>query len=89
LIEALSWLAWLVSAAVAFVLVHRQGWRLVGAMVAGTAAGLLLSLLVMLVTPKDDASYWFQVELTVNGSMSLIFAGAGAALGHALRASRD
>ena len=87
--NTLLWLAYLVSGAIAFALVHLQDWRLVPSMILGTAAGLLLSLLVMLAITKEDSSPWFQVELGMNGSLSLIFAGAGAAIGFALRASRD
>ena len=87
--NTLLWLAYLVSGAIAFALVYVQNWRLVPSMILGTAAGLLLSLLVMLAIPKEDASPWFQVELAMNGSLSLIFAGAGAAIAFALRESRE
>ena len=88
MINILLWLAYLASGAFAFILVYRMSWRLFPSMVAGTAVGLLLSLLVMLAIPREDASPWFQVELTLNGSLGLIFAGAGAALAYALREAR-
>lgn len=87
--DTLLWLAYLVSGAIAFALVHLQAWRMVPAMVLATAAGLFLSLLVMLAMSKEDAGHWFQVDLAMNGSLSLIFAGAGAALAYALRPSEE
>lgn len=89
MINALLWLTYLVSAVIAFYLVLQLGWRLVGAMLAATVVGTVLALLIMLAAPADDASDWFQVELALNGSLSLIFAGAGAALAFALREARN
>ena len=83
--DTLLWLVYLVCGAIAFVLVRWQGWRLVGAMVAATVVGVLLSLLVMLAFPREDPTRWFQVDLAMNGSLSLIFAGAGAAIAYAIR----
>ena len=87
--DKLLWLAYLVSGGIAFALVYLKAWRLVPAMVLATAVGVFLSLLVMLAIPKEDASAWFQVELAMNGSLALIFAGAGAALAFALREPRE
>ena len=89
MINSLLWLTYFVSGAIAFALVWLKGWRLVPAMVLATAAGVLLSLIIMLVIPREEASPWFQVELAMNGSLSLIFAGAGAAVAYALRSSRE
>lgn len=87
--NTLLWLIYLISGVIAFVLVYKQRWSLVPSMLAATAAGVLLSLLVMLAVPKEEASGWFQVELAMNGSLSLIFAGVGAAIAYALRTSRE
>lgn len=81
----LLWLTYLVSGAVAFALVYSLGWRLVLSMLAATFVGVVLALVVMFAFPKEDASYWFQVDLVLNGSLSLIFAGVGAAIAYALR----
>lgn len=85
--NTLLWLVYVVSGVVAFILVYRQRWRLFTSMLAGTGVGILLSLLVLVAFPKD-ANPWFQVELAMNGSLSLIFAGAGAAIAYAIRESR-
>ena len=87
--DKLLWLAYLISGGIAFALVYLKAWRLVPSMVLGTAVGVLLSLLVMLAIPKEDANAWFQVDLAMNGSLALIFAGAGAAVAFALRESRE
>ena len=87
--DKLLWLAYLISGGIAFALVYLKAWRLVPAMVLATAAGVLLSLLVMLAVPGEDANAWFQVDLAMNGSLALIFAGAGAAFAFALRESRE
>lgn len=89
MIDTLLWLAYLVSGAAAFLLVRNKHWRLVGAMLAGTAVGLLLSVIVMLAIPREDPTRWFQVDLAINGSLSLIFAGAGAAIAYAIREGRN
>ena len=86
--NTLLWLACLISGGIGFALVYLKGWRLVVAMILATAVGVLLSLIIMLAIPKEDSSPWFQVELAVNGSLALIFAGAGAAIAFALRESR-
>ena len=86
--DKLLWLVYLVSGAIGFALVYWQGWRLVGAMLAATVAGLILSILVMLAVPREDPTRWLQVDLAMNGSLSLIFAGAGAAIAYALRERR-
>ena len=87
--NTLLWLTYLVSGGIAFALVYLKAWRLVPAMVAATAFGTLASLLIMLAVPAgEDENYWFQVDLAMNGSLSLIFAGAGAAIAYAIRESR-
>lgn len=89
MINTLLWLTYFVSGGIAFALVYLQGWRLAPAMILATAVGVLLSLVLMLAIPREDAAPWFQVELAMNGSLSMIFAGVGAAIAYALRPSRD
>ena len=88
--NTLLWLTYLASGAIALALVYAKAWRLVPSMIAATAFGTLASLLIMLAIPasEDDENYWFQVDLAMNASMSLIFAGAGGAIGYALREAR-
>lgn len=83
--DKLLWLVYLVSGVVAFALVYRLGWKLALSMLAATLVGVVLALIVMLAIPKEDPNYWFQIELVMNGSLSLIFAGVGAAIAYALR----
>lgn len=83
--DKILWLVYLVSGAVAFGLVYRLGWKLAVSMLAATVVGVVLALIVMLAVPKEDPNYWFQVDLAMNGSLSLIFAGVGAAIAYALR----
>lgn len=83
--DTLLWLTYLVSGGIAFALVYLKAWRLVPAMILATAVGVLLALLVMLAIPKEDQNFWFQVDLAMNGSLSMIFAGVGAAIAYALR----
>lgn len=87
--DTLLWLTYLVSGGIAFALVYLKAWRLVPAMVLATAIGVLLAMLIMLAVPKEDEAFWFQVELAMNGSLSMIFAGVGAAIAYALRTPRE
>ena len=89
MIDLAFWVAYLAAAAVALAMVRYKGVTLFLSILAGTAVGLLLSLLVLLAVPSEDRSPWFQVELAVNGSLAMIFAGAGAALGFAVKTSRE
>lgn len=82
------WLVCLASAGLAFFGVYRLRWRLTLAMLAGTVIALLLSLPILALTPAEDRSPWFQVELVLNGSVGLIFAGFGAAVAQVLAARR-
>lgn len=82
------WLVAFASTGLAFAGVYKLGWSLVASMIAGTALALILSLPVMALAPAEESSPWFQLELTLNGSVGLIFAGAGAAAAYALRSSR-
>lgn len=83
------WIVCLASAGAAFAMVYVNGSRLVTAMVVGAAAGFLLSLLTLWLMSNDEVGYWFDVQLALNGSVGLIFAGAGAAIGYAMKSSRE
>ena len=85
--ETLVWLVYLMSGAVAFALVRLRGWRITPAILSGTVISLLLMWLPLrLLTPRDQANYWFQVDLALNATFCVIFAGAGAAIAYALQA---
>jgi len=78
--ETLLWLLYLLSAAAAFAAVFRLGWRIVPAMLAGTAV-TLVGWLLMYLTAKESRPAFWEVDLSLNASFALIFAGAGAAFG--------
>ena len=83
------WLVCLVSGAVAFAAVYVKGLRLFPSMIVGGAAGFLLSLVLLWIMPNEEVGPWFDVTLAINGSVGLIFAGAGAAIGYAMRGARE
>ena len=83
--ETLLWLLYLVSAAVAFLAVQKLGWRLVPSMLAGTLVTVLGWLPIYLLTAEDKRPAFWRLDLSLNASFALIFAGAGAALAFALK----
>ena len=87
--DALTWLGYGLSAALAFAAVHYKGWRIVPAMLGGAAAGLVVAVLGIITTTREDRSPWETVEVTLNGSVCLLFAALGAAVAFAIRHSRD
>ena len=83
--ETLLWLLYLVSAVVGFLMVQRLGWRLVPSMLAGTLVSVLGWVLIYLLTAEDQRPDFWRLDLSLNASFALIFAGAGAALAFALK----
>ena len=83
--ETLLWLLYLVSAAVAFLAVQKRGWRLVPSMLAGTLVTVLGWLMIYLLTVEDKRPDFWRLDLSLNASFALIFAGAGAALAFAMK----
>ena len=83
--ETLLWLLYLVSAVVAFVTVQKLGWRLVPSMFAGTLVTVLGWLVIYLLTVEDKRPDFWRLDLSLNASFALIFAGAGAALAFAMK----
>ena len=83
--ETLLWLLYLVSAIVGFLTVQRLGWRLVPAMLAGTLITVLGWLPIFLLTAEDKRPAFWRLDLSLNASFALIFAGAGAALAFAMK----
>ena len=86
--ETLLWLLYLVSAVVAFVTVQRMGWRLVPAMLVGTLVTALGWLPIFLLTAEDKRPPFWRLDLSLNASFALIFAGAGAALAFAMKSRK-
>jgi uncharacterized membrane protein len=83
--ETLLWLLYLVSAVVAFLAVQKFGWRLVPSMLAGTLVTVLGWLLIYLLTAEAKRPDFWRLDLSLNASFALIFAGAGAALAFAMK----
>ena len=83
--ETLLWLLYLVSGGVAFAAVHKAGSRLVPAMLAGTMVTILGWGLLYLLTAEDKRPEFWRLDLSLNASFALIFAGAGAALAFAMK----
>ena len=86
--DALVWLGYLIGAVIAFWTVHSRGWKVTPATIVGGLAGLAIWALTFLGTSSEDRSSWLQVEIALNGSLSLIFAAAGAAIALALKHRR-
>ena len=83
--ETLLWLLYLVSAVFGFIAVQKLGWRLVPSMLAGTFVTVLGWLPIYLLTAEDKRPDFWRLDLSLNASFALIFAGAGAALAFALK----
>ena len=83
--ETLLWLLYLVSAAVAFFTVRKLGWRIVPSMFAGTLVTLLGWVPLYLLTAEDKRPEFWRLDLSLNASFALIFAGVGAALAFAMK----
>ncbi len=86
--EIVLWIGYLLGAGAAFAAVYMQRWRLVPSILAGTAVSLVVWVITVLATSSEDRTPWLQVDLAINASLGMIFAGAGAALAYALGASR-
>ena len=83
--ETLLWLLYLVSAVTAFLTVQKLRWRIVPSMLAGTAVTVVGWALIYVLTSEENRPAFWRVDLSLNASFALIFAGAGAALAFALR----
>lgn len=83
--ETLLWLLYLVSAVVGFLTVQRLDWRLVPAMLVGTLVSIVGWALLFLLTGEDKRPEFWRLDLSLNASFALIFAGAGAALAFAMK----
>ena len=86
--DTLVWFGYLIGAAIAGWTVYAQGWKVTPATIVGGLAGLAIWALTYLATGSEERSEWLQVEVALNGSLSLIFAAAGAAAAIALKHRR-
>ena len=83
--ETLLWLLYLVSAVTAFLTVRRLGWRISPSMLAGAAVTAVGWAIIYALTSEENRPEFWRVDLSLNASFALIFAGAGAALAFALK----
>lgn len=87
--EAALWLNYCLSGVIAFLVIYLRRWRIVPAMLMGTATSLAIYLLVSLGRGGAIDDPWIEAALFINGSFALIAASAGAVLAFALRARND
>ena len=87
--ETLLWLLYLVSAAVAFLTVQQLGRRIVPSMLAGTVVTIVGWGLFFLLTDEDKRPAFWRLDLSLNASFALIFAGAGAAIAFAMKRNQS
>ena len=87
--ETLLWLLYALGGAGAFFAVHRRGWRIVPATLAGTLVTVVGWTLLFWLTAPDERPPWITLDLTLNASFGMIFAGAGAALAAFLNQQRS
>ena len=83
--ETLLWLLYLVSAVVAFLAIQKLDWRIVPSILAGTFVSIVGWGLIFALTAEDDRPAFWRLDLSMNASFALIFAGAGAAIAFALK----
>jgi hypothetical protein len=86
--DTIVWLGYLIGAAIAFWTVNAQSWKVTPATIVGGLVGVAIWAVTFLTTSTEERSDWLQVELALNGSLSLIFAAAGAAVAIALKHRR-
>ena len=87
--ETLLWLLYLVSAAVAFITFQQLGRRIVPSMLAGTVVTIVGWGLIFLLTAEDKRPAFWRLDLSLNASFALIFAGAGAAIAFAMKRNQS
>ena len=86
--DTIVWIGYLIGGAIAFAAVYQRSWKLTLATIVGGLVGTAIWAVTFLATATEDRSTWLQVEIALNGSLSLIFAAAGAAVALALKHRR-
>ena len=83
--ETLLWLLYLVSGVTAFLTVQKLRWRILPSIFAGTFVSIAGWGLMFLLTAEDKRPAFWRLDLSMNASFALIFAGAGAAVAFAMK----
>jgi hypothetical protein len=86
--DTIVWLGYLIGAGIAYWTVYARGWKVTPAAIVGGLVGLAIWAVTFLATATEDRSAWLQVEVALNGSLSLIIAAAGAAAALAVKHRR-
>jgi len=79
--ETLLWLLYFVGAAAAFALVRYRRWPVTASALLPSVVGTAIWYLAVELGKEENEPAWINVDLAVNFSFFLIFAGAGAGLG--------
>jgi cytochrome c biogenesis protein CcdA len=87
--ETLLWLVYLVSGGLAFAATYYWRWSVALAVLAGVLVTTIGWLMLFRFTDEEKRPDWIRLDLSLNLSFGLIFAGIGAALGWWLLTSRN
>ena len=87
--ETLVWLLYVVAGGLAFAAVYVKGWPITWSMLGATVLTTLVWYLAVELGKEENEPTWVNVDLALNASFALIFAGAGAALGMYLRTRKQ
>ena len=79
--ETLLWLLYCVSAALAFAATYRGRWHIALATLIGGLVTLIGWLLIFRFTEEEARPEWIRLDLSLNLTLGLFFAAAGAFLG--------
>lgn len=86
--EALAWLLYLLAGALAFAAVYYKNWPNTLSMLFATVVTMLVWYAAIELGKEANEPTWVNIELALNASFALIFAGAGAGLGMWLRSRK-
>ena len=86
--ETQLWLVYAISGGVAFAAIYYWRWRIAMAVLTGGLITTIGWILVFRFTEAEKRPAWVRLDLSLNLTFGLIFAGAGAALGWRLRTHR-
>jgi len=83
--ETLLWLLYIVGGGLAFAAVRYRNWPITLAILAPSVVGTAIWYLAVELGKEENEPTWINVDLAMNFSFFLIFAGVGAAIGMFLR----
>jgi ABC-type Fe3+-siderophore transport system permease subunit len=89
LTDTLLWVAYLLSAGVAYYAVRQRHWPIVPATIAGALLTVIVWATLVLTAKPDARPAFLEVDLALNASFGVIFAAVGAALAMFLNQRRN